>query len=83
MVAKVVGLKKIEFENDKNEKVSGVRLYIEYKDPETTGIACDKRFFPDDGAVKLPEIVLGHDYEFIMQVQGFSGKASLVGVKKV
>ena len=83
MVGTLRGIKKVEFKNDKGETVSGRRLYIKYEDETVTGVACDSKYFDDNSKIVLPDLVLNHKYDFVYECQGFSGKASLVAVKKL
>lgn len=86
MVGKLVGFKNVSFTDEKSgQLISGKRLYITYEDVSDgmTGVGCDYKYFPDNGNIKLPELVLNHSYDFIYQEQGLSGKAALVAVKKV
>lgn len=82
MVGTVIGIKSISFTDDKTQRViSGQRLYVEYADPDVAGLACDAKFIASDGTIEHPaSFVLGQKYDFVMQEQGFSGKARLVKV---
>jgi hypothetical protein len=82
MIAKVVGFERVEFSDSKTgANISGTRLYVTYEADGIKGIGADLKYFPDDGAVKLPEIIIGRNYEFVYQQTGFSGKNRLIGVK--
>lgn len=83
MVAKVIGLRHVEFQNDKNETVKGKRVYIEYEDKSdgVVGMCCDHKYFPLDGPVKLPDFVIGLKYDFVYKEQGFTGKTTLVAIE--
>ncbi len=82
MVAKVVGFERVEFTNQQtNQQISGTRLYVTFEGDNIKGSGCDSKFFSDDAKVKLPEIVLGRNYEFVYQQTGFTGKNVLVAVK--
>lgn len=83
MIATVVGFERVEFSDNTGKTVSGTRLYITYENEFIKGVGADLKYFPDDGAVKLPEIVIGHKYDFNYQQSGFSGKSRLVSVKHV
>lgn len=85
MIATVVGFERVEFpSSDGSGKViAGTRLYVTYESDLIKGIGADLKYFPDDGPVKLPEIVIGRKYDFNYQQKGFTGKNILVGVKPV
>lgn len=84
MIAKVIGFERVEFTDQRtNQTISGTRLYVSYKDERVNGVGCDSKFFSDSSNVKLPEIALGRDLEFVYQQTGFSGKSTLVAVKSV
>lgn len=82
MIAKLVGFERVEFSGN-NGDVKGTRLYVNYTDDRINGIGADMKYFPDDGPIKLPELVIGAEYDFNYQVKGFTGKASLVSVVPV
>ena len=82
MIAKVVGFERVEFTDQKtNQTISGTRLYVTFKGERVNGVGCDYKFFSDNSNVKLPEISIGREYEFVYQQTGFSGKSTLVAVK--
>ena len=82
MIATVVGFERVEFSSQQTgQTVAGTRLYITYESDFIKGIGADLKYFPDDGPVKLPEIVIGRKYDFVHQQSGFSGKNRLVAVK--
>ena len=82
MIAKVVGFERVEFTDQKtNQTISGTRLYVTFKGERVNGVGCDSKFFSDNANVKLPEIAIGREYEFVYQQTGFSGKSTLVAVK--
>lgn len=84
MVCKLIGVRNVEFTDDKDRVVRGKRLYVTYDDQSDgmIGTGCDYKYFPDDGKIKLPDLVLNKQYEFVYQEQGLSGKAQLVAVKE-
>ncbi len=82
MIAKVVGFERVEFTNPQtNQQIAGTRLYVNYENDNVKGVGCDSKFFSDESKVKLPEIVIGRNYEFVYQQTGFTGKNILVAVK--
>lgn len=83
MIAKVVGFERVEFSDNNGNTVSGTRVYITYQNNFINGVGADLKYFPDSGNVKLPELVLNHEYDFVYQQSGFSGKNRLVAVNPV
>lgn len=83
MIAKIVGFERVEFSDSQGRTVSGTRLYVTYSNDAINGLGADLKYFPDDGNVKLPEIVLNREYDFVYQQSGFSGKNRLVAVNPV
>lgn len=82
MVGTLIGFKCVNFEDDKGNKISGTRIYVEYEDSQILGMGCDSKYFPSDTSVKLPvKFELNHKYEFVFEQHGFSGKPVLVAVK--
>lgn len=82
MIAKVVGFERVEFTDQKSgQSIAGTRLYVTYESDGIKGMGADTKFFSDNSPVKLPEIIIGRNYEFIYQQTGFSGKSKLIGVK--
>ncbi len=81
MVAKVVGYERVDFSNAQGQSIKGTRLYVTYKNSLINGSGADMKFFSDDAEVKLPEIIVGQEYDFVYQEKGFTGKSTLVAVK--
>ena len=82
MVGTLIGFKCVNFEDDKGNKISGTRIYVEYEDSQISGMGCDSKYFPSDTTVKLPvKFELNHNYEFVFEQHGFSRKPVLVAVK--
>ena len=49
MLAKLLGIKKINFKNENTgEQISGTSLYIAFSDENTIGAKCDKVFVRDE-----------------------------------
>ena len=49
MLAKLLGIKKINFKNENTgEQISGTSLYIAFSDENTIGTKCDKVFVRDE-----------------------------------
>lgn len=80
MVAKVVGFERVDFEGNNGQSVKGTRVYVTYKNDTISGLGADMKFFSDDAKVKLPELVIGAEYDFNYQLKGFTGKPILVSV---
>lgn len=80
MVAKVVGYERVDFSDNNGNSIKGTRLYITYQNEGINGQGSDMKFFSDDAKVKLPEIVIGREYDFNYQMKGFTGKPTLVSV---
>ena len=80
MVAKVVGFERVDFEGQNGQSIKGTRVYITYKNDGINGQGADMKFFSDDAKVKLPELVIGAEYDFNYQLKGFSGKPVLVSI---
>lgn len=84
MIGTLIGFKKIEFEDDKGNAVRGLRIYVEYDDDSTVGLACDTKYFSDNTDVSLPkQWEINRKYEFVFRERGFSGKSVLTAVKPV
>lgn len=80
MVAKIVGYERVDFSNTNGDSVKGTRVYITYKNDGINGLGADMKFFSDDAKVKLPELVVGAEYDFNYQLKGFTGKPILVSI---
>lgn len=53
MNVNLMGVQKLDFENDKGEKVQGLKLHISFKDPYVSGYKCDSKFISADACKNL------------------------------
>ena len=83
MVAKVVGFERVEFPTKDGDMIKGTRVYVTYENKFISGKGTDFKYFADNSDIKLPEFVIGKDYDFVYQEKGFTGKAVLVAVNPV
>ncbi len=54
MTVKFIGKRRISFDSNTGDKISGTTLYIIYEDPDVEGFKADKVFVRD--GIKIPDI---------------------------
>lgn len=53
MNVNLMGVQKLDFENDKGEKIQGLKLHIAYKDQYVSGLKCDSKFLSAESCENL------------------------------
>lgn len=60
MVAKVLGIQKVDYVNKANKQVLGTSLHITREDKRVTGVLCESIFISDRAQITaLPTIAVG------------------------
>lgn len=53
MNVQLMGVQNLDFENDKGEKILGIKLHIAYKDQYVSGFKCDSKFVSGEACKNL------------------------------
>lgn len=53
MNVNLMGVQNLDFENDKGEKIQGIKLHIAYKDQYVSGLKCDSKFLSSEACKNL------------------------------
>lgn len=53
MNVNLMGVQKLDFDNDKGEKIQGLKLHIAFKDPYVSGLKCDSKFISEAACKNL------------------------------
>lgn len=76
MQVKLMGVMKVDFTNNKGESVSGVNLFVAFKDENVDGLHTEKVFVRSD--IALPKDIKVND---ILEVS-FNHKGRVMGISK-
>lgn len=87
MVAKIIGVRKFEFEDKTGATVAGANVFATYKaeGENARGTIADKIFVRKGTALydRLDDFMLDKEYDFIFTSTSLRGKASLTDIKPV
>ncbi len=67
--ARLDGIQKLHFKNDKGEEINGYNIYIAYKDENVEGLRTDK-FFLKEGITLPKDIKLGDAIDLSFNMKG-------------
>ena len=79
MLAKVLGVRPLDFKSNDGNEIKGTQIFVSYKDTnpksKVQGEICDKIFVSDMSNVQVPLFDFGKEYDFVYETNGFGSHA--------
>lgn len=84
MIVGLMGKKKVDFTNDKGEKIEGINMYYVGRSENVYGLACKKQFISSKHSLykKVNEKEITHPLkaDFIYEIDAMANKLILVDI---